>query len=247
MAEEKKGGSEGGGEGISEFGWFIIILGVLIGITFRWIPSYIASLFSGATTTATEGQEAFPTISNPAPSTSFIDLLQDPTGTTRTFEYVQTLWTVLLAVSVFVSLLLLSGILYAIFRIYQVRQSEKGKYAALRAVLSNTDVSRAQLRWNKIVEQANSNNEQDWRLAIIEADIMLNELLDVQGYRGDTMADKMKQVEKSDFNTIDSAWEAHKVRNRIAHEGADVVLNIREVRRIIHLYYDVFREFEYIE
>ena len=65
---------------------------------------------------------------------------------------------------------------------------------------------------------------------------MLDELLTVQGYHGDTVGDKMKQVERSDFNTIDLAWDAHKVRNRIAHEGSEHDLNAREVRRVIALY-----------
>ena len=76
---------------------------------------------------------------------------------------------------------------------------------------------------------------------------MLNELLDVLGYRGETMADKMKQVVRGDFNTIDLAWEAHKVRNRVAHEGAEHLLSGREARRVISLYEQVFREFKFIE
>jgi len=35
------------------------------------------------------------------------------------------------------------------------------------------------------------------------------------------MGDKLKAVEKSDFNSIELAWEAHKARNMIAHEGSD--------------------------
>ena len=37
---------------------------------------------------------------------------------------------------------------------------------------------RTQLRWNGILEEANSDDERKWRLAILEADIMLNELLE---------------------------------------------------------------------
>ena len=79
------------------------------------------------------------------------------------------------------------------------------------------------------------------------ADIMLNELLDTLGYRGETMADKMKTVEKGDFKTISMAWEAHLMRNAIAHQGLMKELNEREARRIIGLYEQVFREFRFIE
>ena len=75
---------------------------------------------------------------------------------------------------------------------------------------------------------------------------MLNELLDMQGYKGETIADKMKQVDRNKFNSIESAWDAHKIRNRIAHEGG-LTLTPREVRSAITLYERVFKEFRYLE
>ncbi len=80
----------------------------------------------------------------------------------------------------------------------------------------------------------------------MDADILLDELLDSLGYRGDTMGDKLKQVERSDFNTIDLAWEAHKIRNRIAHEGSHMQLTDREARRAVNLFEQVFKEFHLI-
>ena len=76
---------------------------------------------------------------------------------------------------------------------------------------------------------------------------MLNELLDVLGYRGETMADKMKQVDPAKFNGINLAWEAHRVRNALAHQGSMQELNAREARRVIELFEAVFREFRFVE
>ena len=76
---------------------------------------------------------------------------------------------------------------------------------------------------------------------------MLNELLDVQGYRGETMADKMKQADRATFRSIDAAWEAHGLRNKVAHQGSALLLNAREARRVIGLYEQVFREFKIIQ
>src|SRR3989344_1897707 len=101
-------------------------------------------------------------------------------------------------------------------------------------------------QWERILSHVESINENDWRLAILEADIMLNTLLDNMGLPGDTIADKLKMVEKSDFVTIDNALEAHKIRNQIAHEGATFVINQHEVRRVIGLYQTVFEEFRII-
>jgi len=101
-------------------------------------------------------------------------------------------------------------------------------------------------KWEKILKLSESENSSDWRLAIIEADIILDDLLDKLQLSGETIGDKLKSVEQSDFTTLDSAWEAHKARNAIAHEGQDFSLNQRETRRIISLYGSVFKEFNLI-
>ncbi|MBI4067847.1 hypothetical protein HY413_00365 [Candidatus Kaiserbacteria bacterium] len=155
-------------------------------------------------------------------------------------------WNSLIPLSIFISLLFIVGIVYSVTRIVRIREIERLAWMVEEHPVAANVPSKAQLRWNKILEHANTENPNDWRQAIIEADIMLDELLTVQGYHGDTVGDKMKQVEKSDFNTIDLAWDAHKVRNRIAHEGSGHDLNAREVRRVIALYEQVLHEFHFI-
>ena len=156
-------------------------------------------------------------------------------------------WSVFTALSLLVSLVLAIFITYCIIRIEQIRKHERMELEAAAHPVAARDISRTQLRWNRIIEEAGSENEQNWRLAILEADIILNELLDSLGYKGETMADKMRQVERGDFNTIDLAWEAHPARNAIAHQGLGTTLSSREARRIISLYERIFREFKFIE
>ena len=100
--------------------------------------------------------------------------------------------------------------------------------------------------WGRVVEHMNSTSESDWKLAILECDIILYDMMETMGYTQDSLGEKLKAVEKSDFTTIEFAWEAHKIRNQIAHEGADYRLTEREARRVIGLYETVFREFELI-
>ncbi|HMP67531.1 MAG TPA: hypothetical protein PKA60_02170 [Candidatus Paceibacterota bacterium] len=101
-------------------------------------------------------------------------------------------------------------------------------------------------RWSHIQTLINSHNVNDWRQAIIEADIILEEMLDKMGYKGDSIGDKLKKVEKSDFLTLDSAWEAHKIRNRIAHKGSNYILSKDDADRAIEMYRQVFSEFYFI-
>ena len=100
-------------------------------------------------------------------------------------------------------------------------------------------------RWQRILDHAGSDHPNDWKIAIMESDMILEEMLDKMGYQGNTIADKLKQIEKSDFLTIDDAWKAHKVRNRIAHDPS-FVLNKRETDKVIKRYQSVFEEFQFI-
>lgn len=101
-------------------------------------------------------------------------------------------------------------------------------------------------KWEKIVELISSANQSDWRLAIIEADIMLDEMLRNKGYHGDSVGDMLKSVDKSDLLTLDAAWEAHKIRNQVVHGGDDFPLNEREAKHALALYESVFKETEII-
>lgn len=101
-------------------------------------------------------------------------------------------------------------------------------------------------KWEKVKAHVSSPNPNDWRIAIIEADAMLDEVLEKAGYRGDSVGEKLKGIEPSDMLTLDEAWEAHKARNLIAHEGSDYQLNDREAKRVIELYRKVFEEFYFI-
>ena len=131
---------------------------------------------------------------------------------------------------------------YLIKKLTELRVNErKLLYPQSSVVASNINP-----QWERIFTYIESVNESDWKLAILEADILLSGLLDNLFLPGETIADKLKTVEKSDFTTIDNAWEAHRIRNQIAHDGEAFVLTEREARRVIELYRMIFDEFHII-
>lgn len=87
-----------------------------------------------------------------------------------------------------------------------------------------------------------SEQPNDWKLAIIEADIILDEALKKLGYGGVSLGERLKSISPSQLNSLDMAWQAHKVRNQIAHEGADFVLTKRLAEDTIKQYKIVFGE-----
>ena len=155
-------------------------------------------------------------------------------------------YPLLIFLSFVISALSIAGLTWAVTKLTQINQMQNALYAPPvdQALVPTED--KKNTRWIKVGEHINSLNPNDWKLAILECDIILDELMSAMGYHGETLSDKLKGVEKSDFVTIDEAWEAHKVRNQIAHEGSDFLITEREARRIVGLYEKVFREFSFI-
>ena len=101
-------------------------------------------------------------------------------------------------------------------------------------------------KWIQIEKNMQSHNMSEWRVAILEADILLYEMLSQMGYDGNSIGEILKQVDKSNFITLDDAWKAHRIRNIIAHEGANYELSKDEAERTIRLYKRVFDEFYFV-
>ncbi|MCK4386511.1 MAG: hypothetical protein KAV41_00285 [Candidatus Pacebacteria bacterium] len=156
-------------------------------------------------------------------------------------------WPLLMLVSLFISAVLAVGLFYLRQKMKIVLKKDAEVFDT---IISPTVEEKGQpirnKRWERILEYINSASPSEWRLAILDADVVLDEMMDKAGYRGEGLGEKLKQVEKSDFNTINNAWEAHKIRNMIAHEGSDVILTKRTAKKAIDLYRQVFEEFKYI-
>lgn len=180
--------------------------------------------------------------------------ITDPDAGGKVFYGLKTFATIL-------TIILITIILYCLVRLYELKQADKPK--KVKKDLSASDspilpgetsshfidhgVTRQNETWNSIRSKLLSDGPSDWRLAIIEADIYLDRILDQKGFFGDTLGDKLKQVDPEKLPSIQIAWEAHKVRNRIAHDGAGFVLTMPEARRVLSYYEIVFRDLGVID
>ena len=157
----------------------------------------------------------------------------------------------------FLSLFFLIVTAYCIVRLVEIRMkedrhleheieeyahhlAEKEEKAAQAESVSKNE------RWVKTLGYLFSQHASDWKLAVIEADSMLDTLMDQLGFKGETLGDKLKSATQEKFRSLTSAWEVHTIRNRIAHDGAGFQLSQHEAKRVIAIYEQIFREFGYI-
>ncbi len=154
-------------------------------------------------------------------------------------------YVVLQFVGTFAILVLIIGIVYVSIKTREIEIIMAAQHVASEKIeVSKESVHK--VKWQRILDHADSVNPGDWRLAILEADILLDEMLDDMGIYGETIADKLKNVNEAALPGVQRAWEAHLVRNQIAHEGPNFELNQREARRIIGLFDAVLRQGGYL-
>ncbi len=171
----------------------------------------------------------------------------EPSFFIKILQFIFTLFKYLKVFAILAGIFFAGLIAYLYKAIVKIRTKEREMLYPNGVIDRVVETPVVNVRWEKILDNLNSTNENDWRQAIMEADIMLGQLLDNLHLPGETMGDKLKAVEKEDFTTLDNAWEAHKVRNQIAHEGLNYRLTDREAKRVVSLYMTVFEEFGIVE
>ncbi len=155
---------------------------------------------------------------------------------------------ILVAISLPLSLFFLIAIIYCIEQLKYIRKKEALMYdtktePAYQEVGSGDPA--LSHRWENVIRHIESPNQNDWKQAILEADMILDDILTGMGYKGESIGEKLKRVVPGDFKSIQDAWEAHKVRNQIAHE-ANFNLTHYDALAAVNLYKKVFEEFYYI-
>src|SRR3989338_5649507 len=96
-------------------------------------------------------------------------------------------------------------------------------------------------RWGEILNHMASTNEGEWKFAVIEADKLVDDILKSAGYRGETMGERLMSIDKSQLVTLDTLWDAHKIRNRLVHD-TNYFLRYAEAKRAVQLYEDTLKE-----
>jgi hypothetical protein len=154
------------------------------------------------------------------------------------------LWDLFSFVSYSISAVLLLAVLVALGGIILLRIKEWTELGTLPP--RPTGKSYGWSRWQDLLDTAMSAEPKRWRESVVEADGMLGELLTKLGYHGQTTSEQMRSIPDGAFVTLPQAWEAHRIRNFIAHKSSNFILTQREAFRVMKLYEQVFEEFDFI-
>ncbi len=141
---------------------------------------------------------------------------------------------VLKIVSINISFFLLALIVFLASKLIQ--QNKQPIQALVEAqTVSSEDEASQDKTWQKLFDKIQIEDESSFKMAIIEADQILDSLLIKKGFKGADMGERLKQVTANQIPNLDAVWQAHKLRNRIAHES-NVKLTQQQARQALEIY-----------
>ena len=107
----------------------------------------------------------------------------------------------------------------------------------LQGTVLKTDISkkRAERAWENAEKHFFAGNDNDLKVALLEADKILDDALRNAGIIGTNIGDRLKKIKPEQLPNIDDVWQAHKLRNQLAHES-DFVLKRDLAERALGIY-----------
>ena len=100
-------------------------------------------------------------------------------------------------------------------------------------------------RWSKINKRIESGSKTEYKMAVIEADDALKDVLVKMKYEGDFLGDILKQVNIRVLPSVEEVKKAHEIRNKIIRDP-DYSLTQEQTKNILKIYHQAFRELEMI-
>ncbi|MCX6703014.1 MAG: hypothetical protein NTW60_04100 [Candidatus Wolfebacteria bacterium] len=122
------------------------------------------------------------------------------------------------------------------------------KYTHWLDVLSGENISkkRAVKAWKQVKKRLIVGGDTNLKLAILECDRVLSEILKASAFPGNNLDERLKNINESQIACIEELRQVHKIRNRIVAEP-DFMLTKGEAEIAVSIYKKAFVELFLIE
>ena len=100
-------------------------------------------------------------------------------------------------------------------------------------------------RWEKILERLKKGDEANLKLAVIEADTLLDDIFKKIGLPGKNMDERLGQITQTEIKSVDKIWETHKIRDRIV-KNSEIRISFEEAERAVGNIETALKELEYL-
>lgn len=98
-------------------------------------------------------------------------------------------------------------------------------------------------RWDKIKKRLDGENPAEYKVAIIEADEMIDNLVKQLGYPGENLGERLANIPAGQIENVESMRESHEFKNKVVlDENFDVSKEVAQ--NILDTYEAFLRSFE---
>jgi hypothetical protein len=138
-----------------------------------------------------------------------------PLETIPGYETLRTIWDFLMILFIVIDALLIAGFVYALVKGWdyrppiEIQEKPKKPRTLRRAVFEE--------RWRRVLKRASLASPDSLRMAVVEADSLVNDVLGQLGFEGKHMADRLVNLNPDEYATLNALWRAHRVRNDLVH------------------------------
>jgi len=147
-------------------------------------------------------------------------------------------------ISFSISTILLGLSIYFIIKTEVIKEPVENFFDVLGAI--NISKRRTLKAWKQIQKRLRSDRMNDLKLAVLEADKILDEILRMAGYGGKNLDERLEEMSPDEFSNLEELKQVHKFKHRISNEP-DLVITFNEAQIAVDIYKKVFQELDLIE
>lgn len=137
---------------------------------------------------------------------------------------------------------------FLLFAIVVLLNRSKANWLINEGVSSFRNVNlpiRLEKKWQQIQDRLEKSDEANLKLAVIEADNFMDDVLKRMALEGKDMGERLEKLTTQQLKSLDDIWDAHRLRNLIVHQ-TNVSINQNQAKKAIESFEKALKELEVI-
>ena len=101
-------------------------------------------------------------------------------------------------------------------------------------------------RWSNVLKKAAAGSSDALKVAVIDADKIVDDALKQLGLQGEHMADRLEKLSPHEVRSLDKIWSAHRLRNDLVHTPG-FEAKVSDARRALEGYESFLKEVKLLQ
>jgi len=122
------------------------------------------------------------------------------------------------------------------------------RYAYLNTLLEGQEFKNIksgvfQTRWDNVMNLIGTEDPDSWKAAVLESSVMLNEVLEIIGYEGETLGRKLSKLMPEQLEDLETIKKANEAKNEIVR-NSEYKITKEEAEKLVDTFGDALKFFE---